>query len=70
MCLMDLRGSLPLNVARGDDAARCSFCGRSADQVEVLVVGMKDARICDNCAEMVVEMADAEKKRRHPASKS
>jgi len=50
-------------ASSGGDAPRCSFCGKSADQVVLLVEGMGDARICDNCAELVVEMTDDEKSR-------
>jgi ATP-dependent Clp protease ATP-binding subunit ClpX len=38
---------------RGD--ARCSFCGKKADEVEVLIQNL-GAFICDECVEMCTEI--------------
>jgi len=43
------------------EPARCSFCGGRADQMRaVMIEGNNAARICSNCAEVIVEsLADA-----------
>lgn len=37
---------------------RCSFCGRSQDQVRKLFTGPKSACICDECVEVCMEMLE------------
>ncbi|MBL0912532.1 MAG: ATP-dependent Clp protease ATP-binding subunit ClpX [Bacteroidia bacterium] len=34
----------------------CSFCGRSEDEVQILINGNADARICDNCVNQADKM--------------
>jgi len=38
-------------VATTDAQPRCSFCGKGADEVHRLVVGV-DAAICDDCVRL------------------
>lgn len=38
---------------------RCSFCGRSRDEVEILIAG-QDGHICENCVEHAQEIIDQE----------
>jgi ATP-dependent Clp protease ATP-binding subunit ClpX len=48
-------------VARiGDsgDPLRCSFCGKSQQQVRMLVAGPSQVRICDGCVELCNELLD------------
>jgi len=46
---------------------RCSFCGKSKDDVEVLVAG-PNACICDGCVEIcVAAIADARAKSHLPS---
>ena len=43
--------------ARGksEDSVKCSFCGRSADQVQSIIAG-PDAYICDACVASSVDI--------------
>ncbi len=41
-----------------DKKVRCSFCGRSADQVERMISG-PDVYICDVCVEMCMEIVES-----------
>lgn len=38
---------------------RCSFCGRSRDEVKILIAG-QDGHICENCVEHAREIIDQE----------
>ncbi len=38
---------------------RCSFCGRSRDEVQILIAG-QDGHICENCAEHAQEIIEQE----------
>lgn len=42
-------------------ALRCSFCGKSQDDVEQLIAG-RDVFICNKCVEICVEIINAGKK--------
>ena len=35
---------------------RCSFCGKSQEQVRKLIAGGKDIYICDECVELCAEL--------------
>ena len=47
-------------MARTTKKTKCSFCGRSADQVQRLFMGPNDLYICDNCVRICSEMLDDE----------
>ena len=49
------------------DPRRCSFCGKSQEDVAVLVAGPK-ASICDSCVEICISViADARAESRLPS---
>ncbi|MEE1300108.1 MAG: AAA family ATPase, partial [Acutalibacteraceae bacterium] len=37
---------------------RCSFCGKTQDQVDKLISGMNDTFICDECVELCMELVN------------
>ncbi len=39
---------------------RCSFCGKTQDQVRKLIAGSKDVYICDECVELCAELIEEE----------
>lgn len=41
---------------RGDEALRCSFCGRDSSEVEQLVSGPAGSSICDSCIEACADI--------------
>ena len=44
----------------------CSFCGRSRDEVKILIAG-QEGHICENCVEHAREIIDQEEyARRYP----
>ncbi|MCD8300052.1 MAG: ATP-dependent Clp protease ATP-binding subunit ClpX, partial [Clostridiales bacterium] len=43
-----------------DDRIRCSFCGKTQDQVEKLISGPNGAFICDECIEVCNEILEDE----------
>ncbi len=45
---------------RIDDRVRCSFCGKSQDQVRKLIAGMNNVFICDECVELCSEILEEE----------
>ncbi|GAB3017537.1 ATP-dependent Clp protease ATP-binding subunit ClpX [Niabella terrae] len=45
----------------------CSFCGRSRDEVEILIAG-QDGHICENCVEHAREIIDQELHLQDPAN--
>lgn len=45
---------------RPEDKIRCSFCGRSQDQVRKLISGGGDIYICDECVQLCSEILDEE----------
>ena len=47
-------GTMPAN-----DRLKCSFCGKSQDQVKKLIAG-PDVYICDECVELCNEILDEE----------
>ncbi|HEX7754383.1 MAG TPA: ClpX C4-type zinc finger protein, partial [Niabella sp.] len=42
-----------------DNVLKCSFCGRSRDEVEILIAG-QDGHICENCVEHAQEIINQE----------
>lgn len=38
----------------------CSFCGRSRDEVKILIAGQEDVHICENCVESAKEIIGQE----------
>lgn len=47
-------------AGRNDDLFRCSFCGKSQDQVHKLIAGPNGAYICDECVEICAEIIEEE----------
>ena len=45
---------------RMDDKIRCSFCGKTQDQVRKLIAGTNNVYICDECIELCGEILDEE----------
>ncbi len=46
-------------MARNDQMMlRCSFCGKTQDQVEKLISGMNNTFICDECVELCAELVN------------
>ena len=43
----------------GNDRLKCSFCGKTQDQVKKLIAG-PDVFICDECVELCNEILDEE----------
>ena len=37
---------------KSDDGIRCSFCGKTQNQVKKLIAGIGDVYICDDCVEL------------------
>ena len=44
----------------GDDKVRCSFCGKSGDQVRKMISGPSGTYICDECIELCAELIEEE----------
>ncbi|MGN0348575.1 MAG: ATP-dependent Clp protease ATP-binding subunit ClpX [Roseburia sp.] len=47
-------------VGRNDDKLRCSFCGKSSEQVRKLIAGPNGAYICDECVDICAEIIEEE----------
>ena len=47
-------------AARTDSKIKCSFCGRSEEQVRKLIAGPDGAYICDECIQICSEILDEE----------
>ena len=45
---------------RTDDRVRCSFCGKTQDQVGKLIAGSNNVFICDECIELCSEILEEE----------
>lgn len=45
---------------RSDDKVRCSFCGKSQDQVRKLIAGSNNVFICDECIDLCAEILEEE----------
>ena len=44
----------------GDDKVRCSFCGKTGDQVRKMISGPSGTYICDECIELCAELIEEE----------
>ena len=47
-------------AGRYDEKFRCSFCGKTQDQVRKLIAGPNGAYICDECVDVCAEIIDEE----------
>lgn len=45
---------------RTDDKVRCSFCGKTQDQVKKLIAGSNNVFICDECIDLCSEILEEE----------
>lgn len=45
---------------RSEDKVRCSFCGKSQDQVKKLIAGSNNVFICDECIDLCAEILEEE----------
>lgn len=45
---------------RTDDRVRCSFCGKTQDQVRKLIAGSNNVFICDECVDLCAEILEEE----------
>ena len=43
-----------------EDKIRCSFCGKSQEQVRKMIAGPNGAFICDECVEVCTEIIEEE----------
>ena len=50
-----------------DEKIRCSFCGKSQDQVKKLIAGPNGAYICDECVDICAEIIEEEMEDEEPA---
>ena len=44
----------------GEDKVRCSFCGKTGDQVRKMISGPSGTYICDECIELCAELIEEE----------
>ena len=44
----------------GEIKVKCSFCGKTQDQVRKLIAGQNGIYICDECVELCNEILDEE----------
>ena len=47
-------------TGRNDERLRCSFCGKTQDQVRKLIAGPNGAYICDECVQVGAESIEEE----------
>ena len=47
-------------AGRNDDKFRCSFCGKTQDQVRKLIAGPNGAYICDECVDICADIIEEE----------
>ena len=45
---------------RADNQVRCSFCGKTQDQVKKLIAGSNNVYICDECIDLCAEILEEE----------
>lgn len=48
------------NIMGGEEKIRCSFCGKSQEQVRKLIAGPSGAFICDECVDVCAEIIEEE----------
>ena len=56
------------NIIGGGERIRCSFCGRSQEQVRKLIAGPGGAFICDECVDICAEIIEEEMEKEEEAS--
>lgn len=49
-----------MTIQRPDEVIRCSFCGKTQDQVRKLIAGPDGAYICDECIDVCAEIIEEE----------
>lgn len=47
-------------AGRSDDRVRCSFCGKTQEQVRKLIAGSNNVYICDECIDLCAEILEEE----------
>ena len=47
-------------ASRTEDRIRCSFCGKTQDQVRKLIAGSNNVFICDECIDLCAEILEEE----------
>ena len=57
-------------MARNEDRVRCSFCGKTQNQVRKLIAGPNGAFICDECVDICQEIIVEELEDFEPAEKA
>jgi len=57
-------------LANKHDNHNCSFCGKSKEDVEKLIVGGDDIAICNDCVDLCVDILRDEKIKKFPADTS
>ncbi len=57
-------------AGRSDEKFRCSFCGKSQDQVRKLIAGPNGAYICDECVDICAEIIEEELENEDAADES
>ena len=50
----------PMAIKNGDYKIRCSFCGKTEDQVRKLIAGPDGSYICDECVDVCAEIIEEE----------
>ena len=50
----------PMAIKNGDYKIRCSFCGKTEDQVRKLIAGPDGSYICDECVDICAEIIEEE----------
>jgi ATP-dependent protease Clp ATPase subunit len=58
--ILDDEDAKEVQPSKGDEKLHCSFCGKSARDVEKLIAG-PEVFICDACVEISVEIIEEEK---------
>ncbi|MEG7530800.1 MAG: ClpX C4-type zinc finger protein, partial [Hungatella sp.] len=46
--------------SRTEDKVKCSFCGKTQEQVRKLIAGSNNVYICDECIDLCAEILDEE----------
>ena len=47
-------------AGRPEEKIRCSFCGKTQDQVRKMIAGSNNVYICDECIELCGEILEEE----------
>jgi ATP-dependent Clp protease ATP-binding subunit ClpX len=57
-------------LANKHDNHNCSFCNKSKEEVEKLIVGGDDIAICNDCVDLCVDILKDEKIKKFPSDTS